>query len=171
MLSVSFFAGLKESGYIIYKTRACERGQEFVSEPCWVPIFQSALFRHRGGLGLCLLWRRVWSRDAMAPPPPPRLCPRQECCACTSSATWEPLPKTGLSTTARQFRGGRALESLRVGLSPQLGPASGILAYGGISFLTAFKEKHLLNSLTMEKRLANAFQKGSDGKYFRLCHQ
>lgn len=81
MLSVSFFAGLKESGYIIYKTRACERGQEFVSEPCWVPIFQSALFRHRGGLGLCLLWRRVWSRDAMAPPPaPPALSPTRMLC-------------------------------------------------------------------------------------------
>lgn len=48
-----FSLGLKESGYIIYKLRAHEKGQEFVSEPCRAPIFQPALHRH-GAVQVCV---------------------------------------------------------------------------------------------------------------------
>lgn len=54
---------------------------------------------------------------------------------------------------------------------PQQSHMSGTPAQGGFSFLTASSEHHLLNSLTVEQGLANAFQKGSGGKYCRLCHQ
>lgn len=51
---------LKEVGYIIYKTRARERGQGFVSERRRVPIFHSAPYRLRGDPGLRLVQCQEW---------------------------------------------------------------------------------------------------------------